>query len=99
MSTNYETCCGHCKQFATTGHRHKLAVHLNETKCICNEENCGKHFKSKVNLNQHELKHTRDPPFVCDFGDCKRMPGLLCALNIISPNHLTPAYFTPAVSF
>ncbi|CAG2170271.1 unnamed protein product [Oppiella nova] len=60
------------KQFTTKRHllQHKSAVHLNEKRLKCNEDNCGKCFAQ----NSYLIAHKRtQKPFVCHFTDCDKL--------------------------
>ncbi|CAG2171403.1 unnamed protein product [Oppiella nova] len=39
----------------------------------CNEENCGKCFNQRTDLNDHKQRvHCDEKPFVCHFNDCHK---------------------------
>ena len=47
--------------------RHKRTVHSNVRQFECRINDCNKCFKTKSHLNQHELRHSVNKPFKCNF--------------------------------
>lgn len=54
-----------CKKFSSTGilNTHLKTVHYNERAFVCPK--CGKAFKQKCALKEHQLTHSEERPFQC----------------------------------